>query len=121
MAVLDDIYAAASVFADDTGDEKRAAVLMRLCSAARTTLELQLRDGITVDDCYDSFVCAAAWLALSALGAGDEAGGVVSLRAGEISLQKGGSGAAACLRNQAMLLMAPYCRPGGFAFRGVRG
>ena len=31
MAVLDDIYAAASVFADDTGDEKRAAVLMRLC------------------------------------------------------------------------------------------
>ena len=47
----------------------------------------RLREGVTPADCYDSYVCACAWMALSALdGARD--GGVEAFTAGTLSVRR---------------------------------
>lgn len=113
----------AAVFAPAGTDEQ---MLRSLCCAAAQTITARLRPGVTVDDCHDSFVCAASWIAVSYLPEGAQAKQVQSFTVGEVSVTAGTSavtsGAAACLRTQAELLMAPYCASGGgFAFLGVRG
>ena len=124
MALTDEIYQTAAVFAPAGTDEQ---MLRRLCRAAEQAVAARLRAGVTGYDCHDSFVCAAAWIAVSYLpqsaGAGKQ---VRSFTVGEVSVTEteaaSVSGAAACLRTQAELLMAPYCASGGgFAFLGVRG
>ena len=117
MAILDDIYDTAAVFTD-TSDEQKAQALRRLCAAAYQSLVVRLKDGVTEQSCRDTLVCAAAWMALAALDAGNSADGVTQFTAGELSLHRT-SGAAGCLQVQAELLMAPYGKD-SFSFRGVR-
>ena len=102
----------------DTSDEQKAQALRRLCAAAYQSLVVRLKDGVTEQSCRDTLVCAAAWMALAALDAGNSADGVTQFTAGELSLHRT-SGAAGCLQVQAELLMAPYCKD-SFSFRGVR-
>ena len=124
MALRDEIYQMAAVFAPAGTDEQ---MLRSLCSAAEQSIKAKLRPGVTVDDCHDSFVCAAAWIAVSYLPEGAQMRQVQSFTVGEVSVTAANStaatsGAAACLSTQAELLMAPYCASGsGFAFLGVRG
>ena len=123
MALRDEIYQMAALFAPAGTDEQ---MLRSLCSAAEQSIKAKLRPGVTVDDCHDSFVCAAAWIAVSYLPEGAQMRQVQSFTVGEVSVTEAEaasvSGAAACLRTQAELLMAPYCASGGgFAFLGVRG
>ncbi len=124
MALTDEIYQMAAVFAPAGTDEQ---MLFSLCRAAEQSITARLRPGVTADDCRDSFVCAAAWIAVSYLPQSVQTRQVQSFTVGEVSVTAGSpdadvSGAAACLRTQAELLMAPYCASGGgFAFLGVRG
>ena len=124
MALRDEIYQMAAVFAPVGTDEQ---MLKSLCLAAEQNIMAKLRPGVTVDDCHDSFVCAASWIAVSYLPEGTLMQQVQSFTVGEVSVTAANaaaasSGAAACLRTQAELLMAPYCTSGGgFAFLGVRG
>ena len=116
MTRLEDITATAQVFAGTLSEEKRD-VLGRLCAAADSAMLGRLREGVTPEDCYDSYVCACAWVALSALdGARD--GGVEAFTAGTLSVRRA-SGAANCLAMQAEVMMSPYVRDGSFAFRRV--
>ena len=116
MTRLEDIVATAQVFAGSLDDAQRS-VLERLCAGADSTLYARLREGVTPADCYDSYVCAAAWLALAKLGSGRD-GDVEAFTAGEISVRRG-SGAANCLATQAEVMMAPYLRDSRFEFRRV--
>ena len=116
MTRLEDITATARVFAGTLSDG-RAAVLERLCAAADSAMLGRLRDGVTPEDCYDSYVCACAWVALSALD-GVRDGGVEAFTAGTLSVRRA-SGASACLAMQAEVMMAPYVHDGSFAFRRV--
>lgn len=114
----------AAVFSPAGTDEQ---MLKSLCRAAEQALTARLRAGVQVDDCYDSFVCAAALLAVSFVPGPSQTGRQVrSFTVGEVSVTAAAAedtGASACLRTQAELLMAPYCvaAEGGFAFTGVRG
>lgn len=107
----------ASVFAGNISTQQRS-ILERLCAAADAALQNRLREGLTPEECYDSFVCAAAWMALSELGSVRDAAGVESFTAGNISVHHT-SGASNCLAMQAEVMMAPYLKDAGFQFRGV--
>ena len=119
MAMLDDIYTMAAVFAGPSGDEEQAA-LRTVCQAVQAGLSARLRPGITPETCEQAFVCAAAWMAVCCFGAGMSGDGVTAFSAGDISVSLGAKNAAAeALRTQAELLMAPYVRD-SFCFLGVR-
>lgn len=124
MALADEIYQMASVLAPAQTDE---TILASLCRAAEQAVTARLRPGVTAQSCRDSFVYAAALIAVSYLPPScQSAQQLRSFTVGEVSVTAADaaavSGAAACLRTQAELLMAPYCTSGGgFAFVGVRG
>lgn len=124
MALTDEIYQMAAVLAPGQADE---TVLKSLCRAAEQAVTARLRPSVTAQDCRDSFVYAAALIAVSYLPSGVQGTQQVrSFSVGDVSVTAADtaavSGASACLRTQAELLMAPYCTSsGGFAFLGVRG
>ena len=105
------------------GQEENPA-LEALCRAAQSQLEGRLRQGITVQNCEESFILAAAWLALAGLAVG-ESGGVERFTAGSVTIQERGGGdawqRAMALRRQAEGILAPYLEDSGFVFRGVTG
>ena len=112
--MLEEIYALAASFAGaGSGDEG----LRALCKAAECELAARLRPGVTPEDCRDSFICAAAWMALAGYGTAGESCGEFSVA--DVTVRPGGGAAAQTLRSQAETLMAPWCG-GGFSFRGVR-
>ena len=105
------------------GGEEHRALLETLCAAAETAWRARLRDGVTAEDCPDSFCCAVAFTAAADLAAG-QGGGISAFTAGVVSV-KGCGGAenaarAAALRQTAERLMEPYAEPGGFCVKGVR-
>ncbi len=108
--------ATAQVFAGRVDDAQRS-VLERLCASADSALADRLREGLTPADCYDSFVCAAAWLALSQFETTRDSG-VEAFTAGTFSVRRGGE-AAKRLEVRAETLMRPYLRDGRFEFRRV--
>jgi len=104
--------------------EAELPLLEALCTAAQAELSSMLREGADPAGCADIFSCAAALLAAAALLPCRETGGVEQFTVGEVSVRTGGGAgceAAGTLRRQALTIMAPYCRDGGFAFLGVRG
>ncbi len=116
MTRLEDITATAQVFAGTLSEEK-TAVLGRLCAAADSAMLGRLREGVCPADCYDSYVCAAAWLALSQFQTVRD-GGVEAFTAGTFSVRRGG-GASDAYVARAEALMTPYLRDGRFDFRRV--
>lgn len=117
MARLEDIVSTAIIFAGSLAEGQRD-ILERLCAAADEDMARRLREGVTPEDCYDSYTCACAWLALSWLGGARSASEVEAFTAGTLSVRKS-TGASACLKMQAEVLMAPYVRTEGFDFRRV--
>ena len=103
--------------------EERRPLLEALCGAAETYWKGRLRDGVTEEDCLESFCCAAAFTAVADLAVG-KGGGVASFTAGVVSVKSLGgaesAARAAALRQTAERLMEPYAAANGFCFKGVR-
>jgi hypothetical protein len=100
-------------------DGTQEALLEILCKSAVTGLTQQLREGLTPEDCKADFVAAASLYALAALSETDKLMQVQQIQIGDMTLKRGGTtAAAACLRYQAELLMAPYLKE-RFCFRSV--
>ncbi len=120
MALLDDIYTMAAVFAGPESEGEQAA-LRAMCQAASDGLTARLRPGVSAETCGESFVCAAAWIALGSYSAAAGADGIGSFTAGDVTVSSSGKNAAAeALRLQAELTMAPYLQD-TVQFAGVRG
>ena len=96
-----------------------------IAQAGEAQTAQRLREGCTAGDCGDAFCCAAAMLAAAGMLTCRGGGDVEQMQAGDVSLRLGPGGgaceAAAVLRRQCALLMAPYWEDDGFAFAGVRG
>lgn len=107
MERLDDIVDHARLFAGML-DERQDTALQQLCAAAEQRLQSRLRPGQEAA-CYDSFVCAAAWMALADLEMLRNMENISEFTAGHLTVKRGSSsGAVSCLRTQAEMLMAPY-------------
>lgn len=118
MTLTEQVYAQAALLSDvDEGQQE--ALLMLLCRSAVSRLTARLREGITPEDCKADFIAAGALYALAALTEVDPATSAQRVQFGDVSIEPGGSSAASrCLRNQADLIISPYCKE-EFCFRGV--
>lgn len=97
-------------------------LVRRMCQVAQTQLTIRLRPSVAAEDCGGAFPIAAAWMALGSLHECGTDAGVESFSAGDLTIRTGsGTQRSKTLQEEAMKLMAPYCRESGFAFRGVPG
>lgn len=117
MTLTEQVYAQAVLLAGNAGNLNEA-LLEVLCQSATGALTGQLREGLTPDDCKADFIAAASLYALAALSETDDLAELNYIQVGDVTLKRGGSAAAACLRSQARLMMTPYLAD-GFAFVGV--
>ncbi len=127
MAQMDElrteIITIASAICACTEDERE--LLGKLCGAAEEEINSSLREDVTVEDCTGVYVCAAAWLAASALELTRGGEDVAAMRAGDLTIRRRSAQEREVhsrqLREQAWKMLAPYTKERGFCFRGVRG
>ena len=118
MTLAEQVFAQALTLAGEL-DERQSGLLRVLSGSVCAGLKARLRKGLTAEDCLADFVSAASLMALAALSEAGEPETVESFTAGEVSVRKSRSSAAAnCLRYQAQVMMMPYVRD-PFAFMGV--
>ncbi len=106
--------------------EEEEELLASLCAAALAQVRARLGEGMTVEVCGESCLCAAAWLAAAALESARSGGeGFSSLRAGEITLTVASAAQhaqrAQLLRREAWTMLEPYLGSTALWFREVRG
>ena len=117
MTVTEQVYAQALLLAGDL-EERQSQLLQILCTAAASSLEARLRDGITPEDCKADFVAAASLYALASLGS---VGETEEFQAGDLTIRQSRSGkdaASNCLQRQADMMILPYLKD-RFSFLGV--
>ena len=118
MTLAEQVFAQALLLAGEL-DEKQEALLTLLCRGAATSLTARLRDGLTPEDCKADFIAAASLYALAAMSGSSDMDRLEQITAGDLTLKRSGSDAAAnCLRYQAELMIAPYLKD-RFSFKGV--
>lgn len=117
MTLNEQIYAQALLLAGDL-DTQQSKLLETMCGVSAASLDARLRDGITAEDCKAAYLAAAALLALAALSELDLRSNPEQFSVGDFSVKTGSNAAAACLRRQAEMMIAPYLRD-AFSFRGV--
>ena len=118
MKLTDQIFAQAVLLAGSL-DQRQEALLRLLCKGAESSLSARLADGITPQTCMADFVAAASLYALASLAEADEMAQMESFTAGDVTIRRGKSNAAAqCLRYQAEMIISPYMKD-RFAFMGV--
>lgn len=106
--------------------EEDISLLESLCRAELTIWSRRLRPDVTVEDCSDTFCCAAAVSAAADfLTLQSSTAGAASFTAGEVSVRERDAGEVAkvaqSLRETAEHLMSPYIDPQQFQFRSVQG
>lgn len=120
MTLSEQVYAQALLLAGDL-DERQCQLLQLLCTAATSSLESRLRDGITAEDCKADFIAAASLYALSSLNGVEETVQVEEFQAGDLTIRQSKEGrdaASNCLQRQADMLILPYLKD-RFSFLGV--
>ena len=118
MELWEEIFSIAEVLLAESSVS--VPTLVAFCRAAEEELRSKLKKNISPENCKNSFCCAGALMAVSSYCAASAAGDPTDFKAGDVSVTTGDQDkAAACLRLQAEMLMAPYCRS-GFSFLGVR-
>ena len=117
MTLTQQVLAQALLLAGNDGSVNQG-LLELFCQSATTSLASQLREGLTPEDCKADFIAAASLYALAALSETDALAQLSHIQVGDVTMKRGGGAAAACLRNQARLMMSPYLQD-GFAFLGV--
>lgn len=92
--------------------------LPMICSAVVQNLQTRLRNGVSIDDCRESFVCAAALMSSSIVKTMDD-DCLSGFDAGTLKLSFENR------TDQLLLiadrLLAPWCAADDFAFCGVEG
>ena len=118
MTLTEQIIAQSKTLIRDL-EERDLAMLELLCRASELALKAKLRPDITPADCIADFIAAASLFAVAAMSELDEIAQMEQITAGDLTLRRKSTDAAACcLRYQAELLMAPYMLD-DFAFVGV--
>ena len=120
MMLSEQVYAQALLLAGEL-EEKQCQLLQILCTAATSSLEARLRDGITPEDCKADFIAAASLYALATLDGISETLQVEEFQAGDLTIRQSSDrkdAASNCLQRQADMMILPYLKD-RFAFLGV--
>ena len=105
----DEIY---SLAIEINGGESET--LKALCSSMASYLSGRLKEQVSVDDCKEQFILAAASMASDMYASSEPE----SYRAGNVSVTAHSSGE---LTRQAKIMMLPFIKDDEFAFLGVEG
>ena len=120
MSLSEQVYAQALLLAGQL-DERQSQLLQLLCTAATSSLESRLRDGITAEDCKADFIAAASLYALASLNGVEETVQVEEFQAGDLTVRQSKEGrdaASNCPQRQADMMILPYLKD-RFSFLGV--
>ena len=118
MMLADQVFAQAVLLSGGL-DPRQEPLLRILAEGVCSSLAMQLRQGLTPEDCKADFIAAASLYALAALAGAEDARQAEQFTAGDITLRRKSADAASnCLRNQAELMIAPYLKD-RFSFQGV--
>ena len=120
MMTAQRIFEAAAALAGELTAQQEK-MLEALCGASLSSLSARLRAGLTPEDCGETFVTAAALMALASLANCADEVPTEQITAGDFTIRKGASSrekAARCLTEQAEGMMVPYFKD-RFSFRGV--
>ena len=120
MMLSEQVYAQALLLAGEL-EQRQSQLLQILCTAATSSLEARLRDGITAEDCKADFIAAASLYALATLDGIAETVAVEEFQAGDLTIRQSSDRKAAasnCLQRQADMMILPYLKD-RFAFLGV--
>lgn len=116
--MIEQVVAKAKLLSGVT-EQQQVELLQLFCQAAVTFLTARLRDGVTAADCTTAFIASASLFAVAAFTEADPMTNCQQIQLGDVTVRPGDSSAAAkCMRNQAEMMMKPYCKD-GFSFRGV--
>ena len=117
MTAQDDIFAlACTLVTVPSGEEE---TLRALCAAAKERMQAQLLAGVQVEEIYESFLLACALTAAADFSCIRAGADVKSFSAGPVSVTRDDGEGARRLREQAALVMAPWCQD-AFRFLGVK-
>lgn len=118
MTLTEQVYAQALLLAGEL-EARQEELLKLLCSGVVSSLGNRLRAGLRPEDCLADFIAASSLYALAAMSEAQNLDGLEQVVAGDITLKRSGTDAAAnCLRYQAELMITPYLKD-RFSFRGV--
>ena len=120
MTLKEQVYAQAQLLAGEL-DQRQSQLLEVLCTAAVSSLEFRLRDGMNPEDCKADFIAAASLYALAALGSVAETVQVEEFQAGDLTVRQScdrRDAASNCLQRQAEMIILPYLKD-RFSFMGV--
>lgn len=117
MTLTEQVCAQALLMAGETVSIPQE-LMMALSQSAVGGLTVRLREGLTPEDCKADFVAAASLYVLAAASEVDEMADFSHIQVGDVTMKRGGGTAAACLRNQAGMMICPYLQD-RFCFRGV--
>ena len=120
MTLNEQVYAQALLLAGQL-DDRQSQLLQVLCTAAASSLESRLRDGITPEDCKADFIAAASLYALASLNGVEDTAQVEEFKAGDLSVRQSSErrdAASNCLHRQADMMILPYLKD-RFSFVGV--
>ena len=118
MTLTEQVFAQAALLAGELSCRQQD-LLGILCTASTTSLAARLREGLGPEDCKADFIAAASLFALAALNSIEEGVDIAEFKAGDLTVKRAGTDAAArCLQNQAQLMITPYLQD-RFHFTGV--
>lgn len=103
--------------AEICGTEETDETLMALVRAAECCLTMALGEGVSPEDCGESFPAAVAIWASGVYKGSKGGGNVTGFSAGNVSLSLEASADSA--RESALELLSPWLRDRGFSFKGV--
>lgn len=120
MMTAQQVFEAAAALAGELTAQQEH-MLEALCGASLSSLSARLREGLVPEDCGDTFITAAALMALASLYGCTGEVPTEQITAGDFTIRKGTSSrekAVRCLTEQAEGMMVPYLKD-RFSFRGV--
>lgn len=118
MTLTERIYAQSLLLAGRL-EPRQEMILQGFCAAAERKLRGRLRPDVTVEECGEDFVMAAALYALAMASEIRSTAEAESFSVGDISVTcRDGKSTAKSLTDQADRLLAPYMVD-GFSFQGV--
>lgn len=120
MMLKEQVFAQAMLLAGEL-DAQKTELLRVLCRVSTSSLAVQLKDGLTPDDCKADFIAAASLYALASLNSAEDTAALQEFKAGDLTVKQGGGSrdaASRCLERQAEMIIAPYLKD-RFAFLGV--
>lgn len=118
MTISEQAFAQALLLAGSLEPERQDR-LQVLCQGVEASLQRRIREGLTPEDFRADYIAAVGLFGVAALSELESLSAPGTFSAADLTVQRADTSVSVnCLRLQAEMLMAPYCKD-SFCFRGI--